>query len=111
MLKRARHAVQTSVLAGQRAAGRAGVQEGGFRGTFSFIDQLRDMLSKVRARGRMRLNPTWFEKSLILLGFQVLRTPLHRDFFHSLTATTRVASRSRTRVAPVPDASNSAAAS
>ena len=26
--------------------------------------------------GRKRVNPTWFEKSLILLGFQVLRTPL-----------------------------------
>ena len=56
MLKRAGHAVQTSVLAGQRAAARAGVPEGGLRGTFTFITRLRDIISKVRARGRVRHN-------------------------------------------------------
>ena len=54
MLKRAGHAVHTSVLAGQRAAARAGVPAGGFRGTFAFIDQLRDMISKIRARWSTR---------------------------------------------------------
>ena len=56
MLKRAGHAVQTSVLAGQRAAARAGVPGGGFRGTFTFISQLEDMISKIRARCPVRLN-------------------------------------------------------
>ena len=56
MLKRAGHAVHTSVLAGQRAAARAGVPEGGFRGTFTFISQLQDMISKIRARPPLRLN-------------------------------------------------------
>ena len=63
MLKRSGHAVQTSVLTGQRAAARApqgqgyhyqrGVQG---RGTCSFIDRLRDMISKIRARLPVRLN-------------------------------------------------------
>ena len=56
MLKRSGHAVQTSVLAGQRAAARAGVPEGGLRGTFTFITQLGDMISKIQARLTMRLN-------------------------------------------------------
>ena len=56
MLKRAGHAVQTSVLAGQRAAARAGVPAGGFRGTCSFIDRLRDMISERQAHLRTRLN-------------------------------------------------------
>ena len=51
-----RASVQTSVLAGQRAAARAGVPEGGFRGTFTFISQLQDMISKIRARQSTRLN-------------------------------------------------------
>ena len=54
MLKRAGHAVHTSVLAGQRAAARAGVPAGGFRGTFTFISQLQDMISKIRARLYLR---------------------------------------------------------
>ena len=54
MLKRAGHAVQTSVLAGQRAADRAGVPAGGLRGTFTFISQLRDMISKIRAHHTVR---------------------------------------------------------
>ena len=48
--------MQTSVLAGQRAAARAGVPEGGFRGTFTFISQLQDMISKIQARLYPRLN-------------------------------------------------------
>ena len=56
MLKRAGHAVQTSVLAGQRAAARAGVPAGGFRGTFTFISQLGDMISERQTHLRVRLN-------------------------------------------------------
>ena len=56
MLKRAGHAVQTSVLAGQRAAARAGVPAGGLRGTFTFITRLRDMISERQAHLRVRLN-------------------------------------------------------
>ena len=56
MLKRAGHAVQTSVLAGQRAAARAGVPAGWLRGTYTFITRLQDMISKIRARGQVRLN-------------------------------------------------------
>ena len=55
MLKRAGHAVQTLVLAGQRAAARAGVPAEGLRGTFTFITRLQDMISKIRARGQVRL--------------------------------------------------------
>ena len=56
MLKRAGHAVQTSVLAGQRAAARAGVPAGWLRGTYTFITRLQDMISKIRARQSTRLN-------------------------------------------------------
>ena len=56
MLKRAGHAVHTSVLAGQRAAARAGVPAGGFNGTFTFINRLRDMISERQAHLRVRLN-------------------------------------------------------
>ena len=57
MLKRAGHAVQTSVLTGQRAAARAGVQGGGaFSATFTFIDQLRDKNSERQTYLPVRLN-------------------------------------------------------
>ena len=56
MLKRAGHAVHTSVLAGQRAAARAGVPAGGLRGTYTFINRLRDMISKLRARLTTRVS-------------------------------------------------------
>ncbi len=56
MLKRAGHAVQTSVLAGQRAAARAGVPAGGFRGTFAFINRLRNKNSERQAYLPVRLN-------------------------------------------------------
>ena len=57
MLKRAGHAVHTSVLAGQRAAARAGVPAGGFQGgTYTFINRLRDMISERQAHLKVRLN-------------------------------------------------------
>ena len=55
MLKRSGHAVQTSVLTGQRAAARAGVPAGGLRGTYTFINRLRDMISERQAHLAMRL--------------------------------------------------------
>ena len=53
--------MQTLVLAGQRAAARAGVPAGGFREVrlyvkCVFISQLQDMISKIRARLYPRLN-------------------------------------------------------
>ena len=56
MLKRAGHAVQTLVLAGQRAAARAGVPAGGFSGTSTFTNRLGDKNSERQAHLSTRLN-------------------------------------------------------